>query len=279
MKKTTKRILMAAAAGLAVTALCALDPRLTVRTYTISTHKLVRPVRLALVTDLHSCRYGDGQSELLTALEAAHPDVVLLGGDIVDDELPEEPAWTFLRQVAQQYLSCYVTGNHEFWSGRVEKIKDEMEALGITVLDGDTTPLVTDGEPFLVAGVDDPAVGEDQWQAQLDACAQETAPQLFSVLLTHRPERVNAYAGLGFDLVLSGHAHGGQWRLPGLINGLLAPNQGLFPAYAGGQYTLDDQTTHLIVSRGLARESTRIPRLFNRPELVIIDVLPDNSEN
>ena len=80
------------------------------------------------------------------------------------------------------------------------------------------------------------------------------------------------YAGSGFDLVLAGHAHGGQWRLPGLINGVLAPNQGFFPSYAGGRYELGNTT--LIVSRGLARESTRVPRLFNRPELVVVDVEP-----
>ena len=90
--------------------------------------------------------------------------------------------------------------------------------------------------------------------------------------MTHRPERVSDYAGSGFDLVLAGHAHGGQWRLPGLINGVLAPNQGMFPTYAGGRYEIGGAT--LIVSRGLARESTRVPRLFNRPELVVVDIEP-----
>ena len=83
---------------------------------------------------------------------------------------------------------------------------------------------------------------------------------------------VEAYRGRGFDLILAGHAHGGQWRLPGVVNGLLAPDQGLFPPYAGWRYELEGGT--LIVSRGLARESTRVPRVFNRPELVIIDVTP-----
>ena len=93
------------------------------------------------------------------------------------------------------------------------------------------------------------------------------------MLLSHRPERVEDYLAYDFDLVLSGHAHGGQWRLPGLVNGLLAPDQGFFPAYAGGLYRLDENTD-LVVSRGLARESTRVPRIFNPPELVIIDVTP-----
>ena len=97
----------------------------------------------------------------------------------------------------------------------------------------------------------------------------------FSVLLAHRPERIEDYLQYPFDLIVSGHAHGGQWRIPGILNGLLAPNQGFFPPYAGGQYDFADTT--LIVSRGLARESTRIPRIFNRPELVVIDLVPEQT--
>ena len=94
----------------------------------------------------------------------------------------------------------------------------------------------------------------------------------YTILLTHRPEQPELYTLLGFDLVLAGHAHGGQWRIPGVLNGLYAPDQGLFPRYAGGRYELDG--TVMIVSRGLARESTRVPRFYNRPELVMIELKP-----
>ncbi|MBQ4118259.1 MAG: metallophosphoesterase, partial [Oscillospiraceae bacterium] len=93
----------------------------------------------------------------------------------------------------------------------------------------------------------------------------------FNVLLVHRPEYIEQYAKLGFDLVLCGHAHGGQWRIPGVLNGIYAPGQGVFPKYAGGIYEVNGTT--LVVSRGLAKESTPIPRVFNRPELVIIDII------
>ena len=94
-------------------------------------------------------------------------------------------------------------------------------------------------------------------------------------MLAHRPERIKDYLAYGFDLILSGHAHGGQWRIPGLLNGLLAPNQGLFPQYAGGRY--DWEGTVFLVSRGLARESTRVPRIFNPPELVAVDLVPEEG--
>ena len=170
----------------------------------------------------------------------------------------------------------YVTGNHEFWTGRVEEVRELLRARGAVVLEGESAAVTAAGQTLRIGGIDDPSVGEDIWREQLETVTAAQDGETFSILLTHRPERVEDYTGRGFDLVLAGHAHGGQWRLPGLINGLIAPNQGLFPRYAGGRYALDGDTT-MIVSRGLARESTRIPRLFNRPELVVVDILPEGT--
>ena len=103
---------------------------------------------------------------------------------------------------------------------------------------------------------------------QLNKISEKLDKNSYKILLTHRPEKFEEYTQYDFDLILSGHAHGGQWRIPGILNGLYAPNQGLFPKYAGGYYEIDDKK--MIVSRGLARESTLIPRFYNRPELVII---------
>ena len=276
LKKRIKWLLPAAAvAGLAVFFLAGLDGELTVRSYTVESGKVTAPVRLAVLTDLHACDYGEGQRELLDAVAAQAPDLVLLAGDIVDDEprMPEARALETVAALAEGWPVYYVTGNHEFWSGRPEEIKAEIRAAGAVVLEGQALPVTAAGQTLLIAGVDDPAAGEEEWRAQLEAASTAADGAAFSVLLSHRPERAEDYAGLGFDLVLSGHAHGGQWRIPGLINGLLAPNQGLFPKYAGGMYDLGGGTA-MIVSRGLARESTRVPRLYNPPELVIVDVTP-----
>ena len=131
------------------------------------------------------------------------------------------------------------------------------------------------GESINICGVDDPAVVEYtehgqgiEWQMKEALKGVDT--ENYTILLSHRPELIDTYKEYDFDLVLSGHAHGGQWRIPGLINGIYVPNQGLFPQYAGGRYDYDTGT--LSVSRGLARESTPIPRVFNRPELVIVKV-------
>ena len=272
MKHKKRWIFLAAACAAAAITAAGLDQELVTRTYTLSTEKLSRPVRLALLTDLHACTYGPGQRELLDAVEAAHPDLVLLGGDILDDDpaLDPENAWAVLRALGTAYPTFYVTGNHEFWSGRAEVWKGRIAALGVTVLAGDCATVVFQGQPLNLCGVDDPAVGEEAWQAQLLRAAEAADPAYFTLLLSHRPERVEDYRG--FDLVLAGHAHGGQWRLPGLLNGLFAPDQGPLPAFAGGLYQMGETT--LAVSRGLARESTRVPRLFNPPELVVLDVVP-----
>lgn len=248
----------------------AFDVRLRVVTYEIASDKVTAPVRLAVVSDHHSCAYGEGQRTLLDAVAAQEPDAVLMTGDIVDDEMPEENAWTTIAGLAEAYPCFYVTGNHEWWIEDTERVLQRMEELGVTVLQGESASLEVYGQSINFCGIDDPDSGESE--AQLSEIGESITENTFTVLLAHRPERIVSYLAYPFDLVLSGHAHGGQWRIPGLLNGLYAPHQGLFPTYAGGRY--DFEGTTFIVSRGLARESTRVPRIFNRPELVIVDIVP-----
>ena len=245
--------------------------------YLIDSELVDSRVRICLITDLHSCKYGEEESELIDAVDSASPDIILLGGDIFDDEMPNGNTESFIRGISGRYPVYYVTGNHEYWSTD-EKFAEDLEILeqyGITRLQGQIELLELNGSTIALSGVDDTdsyyIEQPSQFENQLEQASSNLPEDVFSVLLSHRPELVEYYEDSGFDLVLSGHAHGGQWRIPGILNGLFAPDQGLFPKYAGGLYNLGD--TILIVSRGLARESTRIPRLYNRPELVIIDVV------
>lgn len=261
--------MIAALAAAGVLAAAALDCRLRVPFYTVETAELSVPAALAVLTDLHSCAYGEGQMDIVGRVRRLEPDAVLLVGDIVDDELPEENAWTTVNALASEFPCFYVTGNHEWRSGEAERICEEMARYGVTVLRGEGAELLLDnGEALHIFGIDDPDSGLSEEQLT----ALEVRPEGFSLLMAHRPERIDDYLTHPFDLVVSGHTHGGQWRIPGLVNGLLAPHQGLFPRYAGGQYQVGDAA--LIVSRGLARESTKIPRIFNRPELVVIQITP-----
>jgi predicted MPP superfamily phosphohydrolase len=253
-----------------------LNSSLSVSRYNIETEKIGEEIKLALITDLHSCDYGDGQRELISVIDAERPNVILLCGDIFDDVLPPENTTELIQYISGKYPCYYVTGNHEFWSGQADEFKAILESYGVKVLEGTSEVLEIGGEKIRISGIDDPDTDRYPsrsvpYAEQISRLSEEiTADDLFTILLSHRPERMDELLPLNPDLVLSGHAHGGQWRLPMLLeNGLLSPNQGLFPKYTNGEYLFDN--TILLVSRGLARESTRvIPRIFNRPEIVII---------
>lgn len=267
-KKRIFRIVVLAA--VIVFAAIALDPRMVVRHYTVESDKISAPVRLAVVADFHGCDYGEGAERLIAAIQEQSPDAVLLVGDIFDDVLPWDDSEALVCSLAAQYPCFYVTGNHEYWSDDVDEICRIIESAGVVVLNASSATLKINGQTINICGIPDPS-DPISMKTALQRAASDIAQAAFTVLLAHRPERIDKYAATGnFDLVVSGHAHGGQVRIPGILNGLFAPNQGLFPEYAGGQYQVEETT--LIVSRGLARESTRLPRVFNRPELVIVEL-------
>ena len=257
-------------AALALLGAAALRRDLAVRRYAVRTSKLFAPVRLAVLSDLHSGFYGAGQRHLLAAIEREAPDALLLAGDMADDRRPPDGAVCLVSAAAAAYPCFYVTGNHEIRNGRGAELRGLFAALGATVLSGSSAELaLPGGQRLRICGLDDPtALPAVVWQRQMDALRPAPGDPLFSVLLTHRPERPQAYHGFG--LVVAGHAHGGQVRIPGVLNGLFAPQQGWLPAYAGGLYPLDGGV--MAVSRGLCRNA--LPRFWNRPELVIVDVLP-----
>ena len=251
----------------------ALDQRLTVRYYEIQSTKINTPIRIAFVADLHSCYYGEGQIKLLSCIDEQQPDIILFGGDIVDDILPYENAVTVLKSSAEKYPCYYVSGNHEYWTKKIDSIKQMIAECSVTILEGQSDSVTIKDQLINVCGVDDVEIGQSNFLQQIKNADDQADTSRFTVLIAHRPEYIETYLQYNFDLILSGHAHGGQWRLPGIINGFLAPNQGFFPKYAGGKYEFNDKA--FVVSRGLAKETTRIPRIFNRPELVIVDVVPE----
>ena len=244
--------------------------KISVKKYEITTEKISSALRVVVVTDLHSCYYGENQEDLLGRINELKPDLILLGGDIVDDVLPRKNSLIFLEAIGKVYPCFYVSGNHELRSGKLDEIKTIIRNFNIAVLEGDTKRIVLKEQTIQICGIDDFEIGESIHKLQLEQINQERDRSIYTILIDHRPEHISKYINDEFDLIVSGHAHGGQWRLPGLLNGLYAPNQGLFPKYAGGLYSYD-KTLH-VVSRGLAKESTRIPRLFNPPELVVVDI-------
>lgn len=260
---------------LVVLTLIALDERLTLRTYTVASPKLTAEVRLAVVTDFHS---SDNADDVVAMVASCAPDAVLLVGDMFDDDIanrPTERTLSLMRQLSALYPCYYVSGNHEAWTGEMDALYQQTEEAGVTVLRMSSGVLTVRGQRIALCGIPDPYEmvfsGAPDTEEQLRQALEDVDSADFTVLLAHRPELLTKYAQFPFDLVVSGHAHGGQVRIPGVLNGLYAPNQGWFPKLAGGAYTQDGTT--LIVSRGLAVR-TRLPRIFNRPEVVLVRCVP-----
>lgn len=260
---------------LVILTLIALDERLILRTYTVASPKLTAEVRLAVVTDFHS---SDNADDVVAMVASCAPDAVLMVGDMFDDDTanrPTERTLSLMRQLSALYPCYYVSGNHEAWTGEMDALYQQTEEAGVTVLRMSSGVLTVRGQRIALCGVPDPYEmvfsGAPDTEEQLRQALEDVDSADFTVLLAHRPEMLAKYAQFPLDLVLSGHAHGGQVRIPGVLNGLYAPNQGWFPKLAGGAYTQDGTT--LIVSRGLAVR-TRLPRIFNRPEVVLVRCVP-----
>ncbi len=268
MKKAgSKKVILIGIIIIAVILLTfAFSQKLTIRKFTDKTDKVSGEVKIMVLSDLHDTYYGNKQQGLTEIIEAEKPDIILFAGDIYDDKKETGAANVLFEAVGEDYPCYYVTGNHEIYSGKIDELKKTIKEYGVTVLDGGGDVVMVDNQYIRICGVDDPAIGEDGWKKQISDCDAYSGDNLYSVLLTHRPERINRYHG--YDLVVSGHTHGGIANLPGVLNGLYAPHQGWFPEFSGGEYNFDDMK--MIVSRGLTK--TPFSRFFNPPEVDIITV-------
>ena len=250
---------------------------LVVKEYVIHSNKLNMDdsVRIVLITDLHSHIYGENQTKIVSLIKRQKPDIIALAGDIADDVEPIAGTEQFLAGIKGIAPIYYVTGNHEFWSNDIKNIKDTIRKYDITILENRYERIKIKNSYFIIGGVDDPDVVRFEkpdlnWQGEMHLAFSELRDMPdFKILLAHRPELIEIYKESSFDLVVSGHAHGGQVRIPFILNGLYAPNQGWFPQYAGGAYHYGS-LTH-IVSRGISYNQ-RLPRIFNPPEVVVIDI-------
>ncbi len=244
--------------------------------YEIRSDKVTKPFRIVQISDLHAEDYGKDMERLTSLIDEAHPDLIALTGDIYDDKLDNTTTTTLMKYIAPRYTCVYVAGNHEFYDpSRWAANKDEAVSLGIQVLEGE---IVQVGEVTVCGAARAVSIGELKkpydWDDAVIQCADSLDTDGFAVLLAHFPHKIDFYRSFGkFDLIMCGHAHGGQWRLPWTQNGLFAPDQGIFPKLSGGRFDYDDTT--MIVSRGLTRTKNIIPRIFNNPELVITDIIPE----
>ncbi|MEM5011371.1 metallophosphoesterase [Niallia taxi] len=247
---------------------------LSISRFTITSHEITGDgLKIIQLSDLHSKEFGENQHRLVTKVQALSPDIIAFTGDIIDkDKYDEKTVLSLLKQLKEIASTYYVTGNHEYWSGKYDQLEKIIKSTGVTILHNQREKLQLNGTTFLLAGIDDPAISNEASavtvETELAKTLEGVNDQDFVVLLSHRPELYSVYAEHNIDLVLSGHAHGGQVRLP-FVGGLVAPDQGFLPKYTAGKYEQDD--TAMIVNRGLG--NSIIPqRVFNTPEIVEITI-------
>lgn len=248
---------------------------LELSTYIVSSPSLPESFegyRIAQVSDLHNTQLGEGNEKLLAMLRSANPDMIAITGDLIDSRNTDmEVALAFVREAVKIAPCYYVTGNHEARVSEYDQLEKAMEAAGVVVLEDERTEIMRDGETITLLGVNDPSFQTDYLTGEsaevLNSVLENIAANDggFTILLSHRPELFSTYVQNDIDLIFSGHAHGGQFRLP-FVGGLIAPDQGVFPKYDAGLYTEDN--TNMLVSRGIGNSLFPF-RFNNRPEVIV----------
>lgn len=225
------------------------------------------------ISDLHNKEFGQNQECLLKKIRTISPDIIVVTGDLIDRRKYDlDTAITFINGAMKIAPVYYVSGNHEAWCSDYKNISQELLNCGVQVLDDNKVKLIKDKSMIEILGLSDPDfltsdyIERTNTSKLKDHLLRLSDDSVFQILLSHRPELFDLYANENIDLIFSGHAHGGQFRLP-FIGGLVAPDQGLFPKYTSGFYTKSHST--LFVSRGLGNSIVPI-RVFNRPEIVVV---------
>lgn len=245
--------------------------------YTIKNGRLpeaFQGFKIAMVSDFHNAGFANDNSRLIEMIKKEDPDIIAITGDLVDSSRTDiDTSIRFVSRLSEIAPCYYITGNHESWIGdKLKELEEKLIAENVIILHNEHVLLERDSEKIQLAGIDDPDfidrdtfVQESIEKRQIEETGLNEG---YTILLSHRPETFKAYVDEKIDLVLAGHAHGGQFRLP-FVGGLIAPNQGFFPKYDAGVYRQD--STAMIVSRGIGNSIIPV-RIGNRPEIVIVEL-------
>ena len=243
--------------------------------------------RIVQISDLHNVKFGKNNQKLVDRIRECEPDMIVLTGDLVDSNHTNvDRAVQFVDEIVKICPVYYVTGNHEYWLEKSEydELMDGLVSAGVVILDNRVVEISRGDAKFRLVGLDDRSLADGTLEALLSdesirnnqaeqkeetADNEDSGEKELTVVLAHEPQYLARYAGTGVDLVLSGHAHGGQFRLP-FVGGIVAPDQGFLPEYTAGEYYMNG--TEMIVSRGLGNSVIPV-RLFNYPEIVCVDLV------
>lgn len=282
-KKTFLYIFIVVLLGIAVWLYFGLNNELTTTKYEIK-QQFADDIRIVQLSDLHNSEFGTSNSGLIELVSFQNPDLIFMTGDMLNGyEENTEIATDLIRNLTEIAPVYFSYGNHEVeWEEKFQKdLKVLLEEAGAIVLDNEYRDIEINGNKIRIGGYygyyKQPGMlnqSEEERQAELDFTEEFENTDRYKILLCHIPtawldwEYMDKYP---VDLVLSGHYHGGQVKLP-FVGGLYAPYVGLFPEYTEGFFEGDAATC--ILSTGLG-SSAWIPRLYNPPEVVVIDLIPE----
>ena len=248
---------------------------LEVSIYEISSSKIsiqFDGYKIAQISDLHNTGSNKLKNSIIESIKNEKPNIIVITGDIVDSYKTNiESAIDFIKDINEIAPIYYVTGNHESRIDDYDVLMKKLEENKVIILDDRVEQITIDDSLINLIGINDPMCEHQSYLEDkeiVDGVIKkiEYNKDVFSILLSHRPELFEIYHKYNFDLVFSGHAHGGQIRLP-FIGGLVAPNQWLFPKYDGGLY--EEDNTKMIVSRGIGNSILPF-RINNNPELIYV---------
>ena len=228
--------------------------------------------KIVHLSDLQNSKFPGFYKNIAAKTAAEKPDFIVFTGDIIDRRKYNiANAEQFLQSIRGIAPIYFVSGNHEAWCGKYDEVRAMLQKYDVHILDDKSVDITKRGAKITLYGVSDPGfITQDKSGADCDEFVSRLhkmhSTDGYSILLTHRPEYIEAYSKSGYDLVFCGHAHGGQFRLP-FIGALYAPHQGLFPKMTSGVHKCG--ATAEIISRGLGSGKLQF-RTFNRPEIIAV---------
>ena len=241
--------------------------------FTLESEKVASPLRFAVISDLHSREFKDNNEKLFSLIKEQDPDIILLVGDIISNSKTDEEGLAYFKEIYEQFCAIapvYTSlGNHERYEPATDKIKATIQQTDAFLLENSYKDINLNGDKIRLFGLSYYRSWDPDSNAFISDCLQ-TEPDVFALLLCHNPEFYQwGIKNYPIDLTVSGHTHGGMFKLP-LIGPVYAPEQGLFPKYGAGFF--EEENGCLAVTTGLASSPEYMPRIFNRPEIMIIDV-------
>lgn len=220
--------------------------------------------KIVHLSDLHDSQFGKGHEKIIKKINKVSPDIIVFSGDFVDrTRYNLSRSMKLIDGLVSNYSIYYVTGNHEESSGHINEILEKLRDSGVTVLRNQEVNIFRNSEKIKIIGIEDPS---------FKSGLLEVNNTEFSIMISHRSEMVKYYEKSKVDIIFTGHSHGGQFRI--FNRGILSPHQGLFPKYTSGIHNLGE--TKLVISRGLGNSVFPF-RLFNRPEIVIIELKKEGN--